>query len=256
MMKTNLRGVIALAWAPIALVATLVLVGLFAVAGIPVWLGLLVGPLLGIGVIWWALRGSVARLLAAIGAESMADDRYPQFDNIVEGLALSAGLAEPELYIINDAALNAASLDWDGDRAIAVTTGLLEACGRIELEGVIAGLLVRLKQGDAERATVGAVLFGRPIIDSSIGSVASPIARIAFGRLFESDREIAGDQGAVSVTRYPPGLSAALTRIEIGPYEPKQTSAGLQHLWFVPPHPDAAVPHTPINWRLDVLSEI
>jgi len=207
-------------------------------------------------VIWWVLRNSVDRLLGVLGARALADDEYPQYDNIVEGLALSTGLVEPELYVIDDPSLNATSLDWSGDRAVAITTGLLDACGRIELEGVIAGLLVRLKQGDAERATLGATLFGRPIIDSSIGSIASPLARIAFGRLFDADREIAGDQAAVSVTRYPPGLSAALARIEVGPYEPKQTSPGLQHLWFAPPRPDAAVPHTPINWRLDVLSEI
>ncbi len=121
---------------------------------------------------------------------------------------------------------------------------------------MVAGLLFRLKNGDAERATLGAALFGRTIIDSPLSGVAAPIARVAFGRLFEPDREIAGDQGAVSVTRYPPGLSAALTRIESGPYEPAKTSPGLQHLWFAPPHPDAVVPHIPINWRLDVLSEI
>lgn len=256
MMQPNLRGVIALAWAPIALIATVVLVGVVAVVGLPFWIGLLIGPALAVGVIWFVLRHSVDRLLVVLGARALADNEYPQYDNIVEGLALSTGLVEPDLYVIDDPALNATSLDWAGDRAIAITTGLLDACDRIELEGVIAGLLIRLKQGDAERATLGATLFGRPVIDSPMGSIASPIARVAFGRLFDPDREIAGDQGAVSVTRYPPGLSAALARMEIGPYEPQRTSPGLQHLWFAPPRPDAAVPHTPINWRLDVLSEI
>jgi Zn-dependent protease with chaperone function len=255
-MQPHLRGVIVLAWAPIALLAALVFVGVFALVGIPFWIGLLIGPALAAGVIWWVLRNSVDRLLVVLGARALTDLEYPQYDNIVEGLALSTGLVEPELYVIDDSSLNAVSLDWAGDRAVAITTGLLDACGRIELEGVIAGLLVRLKQGDAERATLGATLFGRPIIDSSIASIASPLAHLAFGRLFDADREIAGDQGAVSVTRYPPGLSAALARIEVGPYEPKRTSPGLQHLWFAPPRPDAAVPHTPINWRLDVLSEI
>lgn len=256
MIQPHLRAVVALAWVPLALLAALLLTFLFWVVGLPFWIGLLVGPLLAAGGIWLMLRNSVPRLLATLGARPLGDDEYQRYDNVVEGLALSAGLTEPDLHVIDDPSLNGAALDWAGDRSIILTTGLLDAIGRIELEGVVAGLLVRLKNGDAERATLGAALFGRPIIDSALSAVATPIARAAFGRLFEADREIVGDQGAVSVTRYPPGLSAALTRIETGPYEPATTSPGMQHLWFAPPRPDAAVPHIPINWRLDVLSEI
>ncbi len=256
MMQPHLRAVVALVWAPLAVLVALVLLVVLVLVGLPFWIGLVVGPLLAAGAVWLLLRNSVPRLLTALGARNLGEDEYPRFDNIVEGLSLSTGLSEPELYVVEDASLNGAALDWSGERALVVTTGLLDACDRIELEGVVAGLLVRLKLGDAERATLGAALIGRPLIDSALGSIASPLARAAFGRLFDADREIAGDQGAVSVTRYPPGLSAALARIEIGPYEPKRTSLGLQHLWFAPPRPDAAVPHTPINWRLDVLSEI
>lgn len=245
-----------MAWAPLAVLAALLLTLVFWLVGLPFWIGLIVGPALAAGVVWLLLRNSVPRLLSALAARPLGDDEYQRYDNVVEGLALSAGLSEPDLYVIDDASLNGAALDWGNERAIVLTTGLLDAIGRIELEGVVAGLLVRLKNGDAERATLGASLFGRTIIDSPLSGVAAPIARAAFGRLFEPDREIAGDQDAVSVTRYPPGLSAALTRIETGPYEPAATSPGLQHLWFAPPRPDAAVPHIPINWRLDVLSEI
>ena len=256
MMQPQLRAVTALIWAPIAVAAAIICMAILALIGLPFWLGLLAGPLLAAGLVWLLVRNSVQRILDAIGARSLGDGEQPRFDNIVEGLALSTGLAEPDLYVVDDPSLNGAALDWAGEQAIVVTSGLLEACDRIELEGVVAGLLVRLKGGDAERATLGASLIGRPILDTALGAVGAPLARSAFGRLFDADREIAGDQGAVSVTRYPPGLSAALTRIEIGPYEPKQSSPGLQHLWFAPPRPDAAVPHTPINWRLDVLSEI
>lgn len=256
MIQPDLRAVVAMAWAPLALVAAVVLVLVFWVAGLPVWLGLLIGPLIAAFGVWLLLRNSVHRLLAALAARPLGDNEYQRYDNVVEGLALSTGLSEPELHVIDDPSLNGAALDWNNEQAIVLTTGLLDSIGRIELEGVVAGLLARLKNGDAKRATVGAALIGRPMIDSPLAVLATPIARAAFGRLFDSDREIAGDQDAVSVTRYPPGLSAALTRIEAGPYEPAMTSPGLQHIWFAPPRPDAAVPHTPINWRLDVLSEI
>lgn len=256
MIQPHLRAVVALAWVPLAVLAAVLLTLFFWLVGLPFWLGLIIGPVLAAGIVWLLLRNSVPRLLSAIGARPLGDEEYQRYDNVVEGLALSTGLSEPSLYVIDDDSLNGAALDWSDERAIVVTTGLLDAIGRIELEGVVAGLLTRLKNGDAQRATLGASLFGRTIIDSPLSGVAAPVARAAFGRLFEPDREIAGDQDAVSVTRYPPGLSSALTRIETGPYEPAKTSPGLQHLWFAPPRPDAAVPHIPINWRLDVLSEI
>jgi heat shock protein HtpX len=234
----------------------LVLMVVFAVAGLPFWLGLVLGPLLAALIVWLLVRNSVSRILAAIGARPIGDDEFPRFDNVVEGLALSTGLPEPDLHVVDDPSLNGAALQWGDDRAMVVTAGLLASCDRIELEGVVAGLLVRLKNGDAERSTLGASLIGRPILDTALASVATPLARVAFGRLFDADREIDGDQGAVAVTRYPPGLSSALALIEGGPHEPRLTSPGLQHLWFAPPRPDSAVPHSPINWRLDVLSEI
>lgn len=256
MFQPHFRAVVALAWAPLAVVGAILFCLVLWLVGLPFWLGLILGPALALGVVWFMLRDSVDRLLDTLGARPLGDEEYQRYDNVVEGLALSTGVSEPELYVIEDAALNGAAIDWSGRRSIVLTVGLLDSIDRIELESVIAGLLSRLKNGDAERATLGAALFGRPIIDSPLASIGAPIARTGFGLLFEADREISGDHDAVSVTRYPPGLSAALTRIETGPYEPATTTPGLQHLWFAPPRPDAAVPHSPINWRLDVLSEI
>lgn len=256
MTQPHLRAVIALVWVPLALLVAVLATVVLWLIGLPFWLGPLVGIVAASLVVWALLRNSTDRLLATLQARPLGDDEHHRFDNIVEGLSLSTGLSEPELHVIEDSSLNGAALDWDGRTALVLTTGLLDAIGRMELEGVVAGLLVRIKNGDAERATLAAALFGRPIMDSPLAGIASPLARAAFGRLFEADREIEGDQGAVSVTRYPPGLTAALTRIEVGPYEPSTTSRGLQHLWFAPPRPDDVVPHTPINWRLDVLSEI
>lgn len=255
-MQPHLRAVTAVIWAPLALVFAVISAAVLALVGAPFWLGILVGPALAVAAVWLLVRRSVPRLLAAIGARPVGHDEFPRLDNIVEGLALSTGLSEPDLWVVDDPSLNGAALDWAGDRALVVTSGLLDRCDRMELEGIVAGLLVRLKNGDAERATFGAALVGRPILDTPLASIASPLASLAFGRLFDPDREIAGDQAAVSVTLYPPGLSAALARIESGPSEPKLTTPGLQHLWFAPPRPESAVPHSPINWRLDVLSEI
>lgn len=255
MPQSHHRLVLVFAGAPLAVVAAVLLAVVFALLGLPWWLGVLVGILLVAVMLWLTVRGAAGRLIARFGAVPLDETEYPRYQNLVEGLSLTAGLDVPDLYVMRDSSLNGAALASGDDEAIILTSGLLDACDRIELEGVLAGLLIRLKNGDAASATLAATLFGRPF-ESALASLVRPIARSAFHRLFAEDREIAGDREAVLVTRYPPGLAAALERIDRGPCEPAGTSLGMQHVWFAPPRPLPVVPHSPITWRLDVLSEI
>ncbi len=244
-----------LAWAPLALGSSLLFAVIFAVIGLPWWLGVIDGFVISAGIVWWFTRSAVERLVNQLGGVAVSDGDDPRFENLVEGLALSTGLAEPDLYIVADSALNGAALARGESRALVVTSGLLEGCDRIELEGVLAGLLSRLKSGDAEAATLAAVLFGKPVLDSGAPDFLEPLVSLAFRTLFNEHREITNDREAVSVTRYPPGLSSALERILRGPYEPAGVTAGTRHLWFAPPRPAPFLPHSPLSWRLDVLSE-
>ncbi len=58
---------------------------------------------------------------------------------LTENLSIAAGLPMPKLYVIDDPALNAFATGRDKEHAsIAVTTGLLKALEKNELEGVIA----------------------------------------------------------------------------------------------------------------------
>ena len=73
-----------------------------------------------------------------------------QLVNVVEEMALAAGLPRPEIFILDqEAAINAvtASLDQE-DAVIAVTAGALEHLERYELQGVVAHEFAHILNGD------------------------------------------------------------------------------------------------------------
>ncbi len=244
-----------LALAPLAAGLGLVFLVVCVVLGVAWWLGLILGIVMAAGLVWWQTRGAAARLLDRMGAERLPEGEFRRFENLVDGLSLSTGLVGPELWILRDSSLNGSALASGETNAIVLTTGLLEAADRVELEAVIAALLSRLKSGDAEAATIVSALFGKPVLESGAGRVLIPLAARAFRTVFTEFREVENDLEAVEVTRYPPALLSVLQRIQRGPSEPAGTTPGLKHLWFAPPHPAPSVPNASLSFRLDVLSE-
>lgn len=79
-------------------------------------------------------------LLHLVGAEVCPDDQeHIQIYHAVENVALAAGLPTPQVYLINDKALNAFATGYSPkDAAITLTTGLVESLTPLELEAVIA----------------------------------------------------------------------------------------------------------------------
>jgi hypothetical protein len=99
---------------------------------------------------------------------------------------------------------------------VVVTTGLLARLDRMELEGVVADLLVQIRDGFSAGATLS--LAFRP----SRPPVGVPFAAV--------------DSRAVTLTRYPPGLAAAIEAMAAaGPAAPRGSSPVLRSLWLAPP---------------------
>ncbi len=254
MRAPHLRMIVALAVGPAAVVLVVLATVVFALVGLPWWLGTLLAVIAVIGVVWWRLRDAAGATLRVIGASPVPEGRHPRYENLVDGLSLSTGLAAPDLHVLDDPALNAAAVAWGSSCAVVVTTGLLDASDRTELEAVLAGLLSRIKSGDAEAATLAAALLG-PSLGGGVGRWLMPLGTQALERLFVADREIEADVQAVGVTRYPPGLQSALAKIGAGPHLPASVTPATQHLLFAPPDSSSGIPHAPLTWRLDVLSE-
>ncbi len=242
--------------AVVGLVLAIVVGVVLALIGLPWWLGPIIGLIAGAATIWYLLTTSFRSVMDSLGATSSAIEPWPRYANLADGLSLSIGVTDPDLRVINDPALNAVSLAKGDEEVVIVTSGLLEALDRMQLEGVIAELLVRIKSGDAEQAIMATGVL-RPLLTGPLQGPLGGLGARLLGQMLPEDREMTADLAAVSFTRFPPGLGAALSTIAQGPFRPSSASTGNDHLWLAPPLDGAgAVPALPLAWRIDTLLEI
>ena len=92
------------------------------------------------------------RLVELYGARLVrtADFEERQVSNVVEELAIVAGIAPPTVHIVDSEAVNAAAVATAGDDALVlVTRGLLERCDRAETQALLASSVAMIANGDA-----------------------------------------------------------------------------------------------------------
>ena len=132
--------------------------------------------------------------LATAGARQVTREEYPYYVNTVEGLAIAAGLPPPRTYIIDTPAMNAFATGRDPEHsAVAVTSGLLEQCDRLELEGVLAHEMSHIKNYDIRYMCMVVILVGLIVLFANI-----VVRMIFWGGLFgDSDSGGGGDGGGI-----------------------------------------------------------
>jgi heat shock protein HtpX len=200
-------------------------------------LALLAGPLLLVAAAVVALVLAVVAYLNAFRvvlrvshAQPVSAEEEPRYHNLVEGLCVSAGLPKPDLYVIEDDAPNSFATGRNpAHAAIVVTTGLLQKLSRMELEGVIAHELSHIRSNDILVTGLGAALVGLPLMPA--GPLAGRLLGVFVGRGRERDADI----GGVRLTRYPPGLAAALEKVRRDGSGDLPASRATAHLWISSP---------------------
>ena len=197
-------------------------------------------------------------VLSISGAHKVDPNEYPYLYNVVEGLSIAAGIPKPEVYIIDDDAVNAFATGRDPEHSVVVVTrGLLETMDREELEGVIGHEIGHIRNNDIRFMTLVAVLVGivniiahlayRSLIHSGrrknpvligIGLlfiILSPIfanlVRLAISRR----REFLADATSAQLTRYPEGLARALEKLKHLDTHVKTASDATAHLFIAEP---------------------
>lgn len=187
----------------------------------------------------------------------------PELWNVVENLAITAGLPMPRLCIIDDPAPNAFATGRNKEHAVvAVTTGLLSILDRSELEGVIAHELSHIGNRDILLSTVVVVLVGfvsivadmfmRSLIwggrsrddDKNGGlfmiigialSILAPIFATLIQLAISRKREFLADASGALLTRYPEGLAGALQKISNYPRPMAHANTATAHMFIANP---------------------
>ncbi len=201
-------------------------------------------------------------VLRMTGAKPVTLEENRELYNIVENLAITAGLPLPKIYVMQDPAPNAFATGRDPDHAVvAVTTGLLGMLEKNELEGVIAHELSHIGNRDMLVMTVAVVLAGfvailadimlrsmmfgggsdrnkSPVflIIAIVGIILAPIAAQLIKMAVSRKREYLADASGALLTRYPEGLASALEKISSYGRPMKKTSHATAHLFISDPY--------------------
>lgn len=116
------------------------------------------------GIAAYAWRTGPRKVLWATGARELVSAATPeerQLENVVEEMAIAAGLPKPRIWIIPDPDPNAFATGYDQRTSnIAVTRGLLALCTRDELQGVIGHEMGHIDNLDVRLMTLLAALVG------------------------------------------------------------------------------------------------
>lgn len=202
---------------------------------------------------------------------SSTDFNERRFINVVEEMSIAAGIAVPDLYILDqEPSINAFAAGYSTrDAAVGVTRGTLEQLNRDELQGVIAhefshifngdmrinirligilngillihllGLMIMRSGAYARMGSSGKNKNQGGIIIFGIALLAIGYIGMLFGRIIQSavsrQREYLADAAAVQYTRNPDGLAGALHKIAASIEKPTLNDAHameMSHLFF------------------------
>lgn len=149
------------------------------------WFGLVLTAI-GAGIARYGFATGPNKVLWSTGAREVVDpatDQERQLVNVVEEMAIAAGLPRPRIWIVPDSDPNAFATGLDQAHAhVAVTQGLLDLCNRDELQAVIAHELGHVENLDVRLMTTLAALVGAvALMHDGVGRLLSSGGRIGGG---------------------------------------------------------------------------
>jgi len=227
--------------------------------------------LFGAGSSLWALKGGDHVVLESANAVPLdrADPRQHVFDNVIEEMAIAAGLPKPAVYVIPDSDPNAFATGSGPEKSsIAVTAGLLDALNREELQAVVSHEMSHVKNYDIRLMTVVAALVGSVLLISDWGRrgigwgggrrrsnrgagggvlllvflvlwvvslVLAPLIARLVAMAVSREREYLADASGSELTRNPLALASALEKIDAAIAPTPSIKQGVAHLCIADP---------------------
>jgi heat shock protein HtpX len=243
---------------------------------VPLWsqAGLVAAALMALVSVGWSMVSLAfgdSLVLTMANAKEIDKADAPQLYNVVEEMAIAAGVPMPRVMVLETDALNAfATGNRIGHGTIVVTRGLIDTMSRDELQGVVAHEMSHLANLDTRYmvtvgVTVGLIALvcdallrafgwgmfsdtrrsgddkkgpgsgGLLIVVLIVVAVFAPLAAKAVQMAVSRQREYLADATSVQFTRNPNGLISALGKLADKAAPFPGVSRATQHLFIVNP---------------------
>jgi Zn-dependent protease with chaperone function len=213
------------------------------------WVSLGILGVVGFGSLYkvLSLAGGGARVAESLQGRlllpSTQDLHEKRIINVVEEMAIAAGMPVPPVYILDEPAINAFAAGYtSNDAVIGITRGAIEQLSRDELQGVVAHEFSHILHGDMRlNIRLIGILHGIMVLGMmgyyllrttrysrrsknsgnmavvGLGLMVIGFAGTFFGNLIKAavsrQREFLADASAIQYTRNPHGIANALKRI-------------------------------------------
>lgn len=232
--------------------------------------------MIAVSLVWTliAMRFGDRIVLGLSGAREVTPEEAPQLHNIVEEMAIAAGLPKPRVAIIDSEALNAFATGMSPERsAVAVTRGLMKALTREELQAVVGHEMGHVLNMDIRYGTAVGIYVGlialladgalRMLRFSSLGrsrsssgngkgnplqiillvllvlfAIIAPIAAKLVQMAISRQREYLADATSVKLTRNSVAMISALEKLGGSDVPFDKANRATQHLFIVNPFRD------------------
>jgi len=223
-------------------------------------LGIILVALAAIGLIISSIFfGDDMAVQVAGGKQVNSREEAPMLWDLVETMAITAGIEMPRIFISPDPTPNAFAAGRNENQAlICVNAGLLKLLDKQELEGVIAHEVAHIQNKDVQLMTYVAVLAGSiallsyiisrsflfsnnnnsniiAVLIALLAAILAPIAATIIQMAISRKREFLADAQAADLTRYPQGLASALEKISLRPLGKKERGKeATAHMYISP----------------------
>ncbi len=206
-------------------------------------LSIVIGSLMSIVRLPTLRRKLEAQVLRETGAQLANPDAYPQVRNLLDGLALSAGVPAPRFAVIQDAVPNSFGVGTRPNQTIiGITSGLVDELDRDELEAALSYEISRIGSWDIALSSWAVALTSGAIANVEADDLRSIVGWIP-GRMAEwlqawalRDQGEDRDRIAVRFTRHPEALITALEKLEADQGEIRRVSRATAPLWLEVPN--------------------
>ena len=209
----------------------------------------------------FALVRSRSMIAGMTHAQSLGEKELEPLRRLVENVSIGAGLAvTPEVRLVDDAAPNAFAAGLRPEKSyVGVTTGLLRAMPKRELEAVIAHEVSHIRNRDTYLMTMATVFAGvialiadigfrsiayggrsrkagaLVVVLAIVGFILAPYAALLLRMSLSRRREYLADAGAAEILSDPEAMALALRRLELDSTTIRYADASTAHLWVESP---------------------